>query len=62
VLHQKIEKEKTLVTQWNNCEVLHKQEKIKQKNKNKNWAGLWEFIISLGTSWNICYLTVISLN
>jgi hypothetical protein len=39
-----------LVTQLNNCEVWHKQKKFKQK-LNKNWAGLWEFIISLGTSW-----------
>jgi hypothetical protein len=34
----------------------------KNLTKKKNWAELREFIISLGTSWNICYLTVVSLN
>jgi hypothetical protein len=41
VLHQKIEKEKTMVTQWNNCEVLHEQKIFKTKNKKSiklGWA------------------------
>jgi hypothetical protein len=44
VLHQKIEKEKTLVTQWNNCEVFAQTKKKINKIGLGSWSSLlvWE--------------------